>query len=65
MFRLFKINKANYTNWKIVSVEESLGWVTIIQSRENTENGFTQFKSYKVWVNSRPEAIIELRRRLI
>ena len=65
MFGLFKKLSKNYTKWKIVSMTESMGWVTITQSREDVDSGLKEFRCEKSWVNTTPRMLEEMYKRVM
>tara|TARA_R110000850_G_scaffold211328_1_gene337173 strand:+ start:79 stop:282 length:204 start_codon:yes stop_codon:yes gene_type:complete len=65
MFGLFKKSIKNYTKWKIVSMTESVGWVTITQSREDVDSGLKEFRYEKSWVNTTPRLLEEMYKRVM
>ena len=65
MFGLFKKTPKNYTKWQIVSMTESMGWVTITQSREELNSGLKEFKYEKTWVNTSPRMLEQMYKRVM
>ena len=65
MFGLFKKVPKNYTKWKIISMTESMGWVTITQFREEMDTGLKEFKYEKTWVNTTPRLLEEMYKRVM
>ena len=65
MFSLFKKTPKKYTKWEIISMTESLGWVTITQIREELNTGLKEFKNTKIWINCCPKQFQEMFDRLI
>jgi hypothetical protein len=65
MFKLFKKTPKNYTKWKIVCMTESMGWVTITQSRVELNSGLKEFKYEKTWVNCPPKQLAEMYKRVM
>ena len=44
---------------------ESLGWVTITQSREELNSGLKEFKYEKIWVNCHPKQLQKMYDRVM
>lgn len=65
MFGIFKKTPKNYTKWEVISMTESLGWVTITQSREELNSGLKEFKYEKIWVNCHPKQLQEMYDRVM
>ena len=65
MFGLLKKTTKNYSKWKVISMTESMGWVTITQSREEINSGLKEFKYEKTWVNTTPRLLEEMYKRVM